>query len=65
MITVPSGMPEGVLGFEASGKLTADDDSQVLEPALAAASGDGHKIRVLLDVAGEFGGMEPAPPGRT
>jgi len=58
MITVLTGMPEGVLGFEASGRLTADDYTQVLEPAIVAASGDGRRIRVLLDFAGEFDGME-------
>src|SRR6188768_2677858 len=58
MIRVLTGMPEGVLGFEASGRLTADDYRQVLEPALAAASRDGGKVRVLLDFTGEFDGME-------
>ena len=58
MITVLSGQPDGVLGFEASGKLTADDYTQVLAPALEAATADGHAIRVLLDFTGEFDGME-------
>jgi len=58
MIAVLTGLPEGVLGFAASGKLTADDYVEVLEPAIAAASGDGQKIRVLLDFSGEFEGME-------
>ena len=58
MIKVLTGMPEGVLGFEAGGKLTADDYTQVLEPALAAASGEGRKIRVLLEFTGEFDGLE-------
>ena len=59
MITALRGMPEGVLGFEASGKLTADDYTGVLEPALAAAGADGQKIRLLLDFGAEFHGMEP------
>jgi hypothetical protein len=59
MITALTGMPEGVLGFEASGKLTAEDYTRVLEPALVAAHADGRKIRVLLDFRGEFDGMEP------
>jgi len=58
MITVLAGLPDGVLGFEASGKLTADDYTQVLAPALEAATADGHAIRVLLDFTGEFDGME-------
>jgi len=59
MITVLTGLPEGLLGFEASGKLTVEDYTEVLEPAIAAAGGDGEKIRVLLDFSGEFDGMEP------
>jgi hypothetical protein len=59
MMEVLTGLPEGVLGFEASGKLAAEDYTSVLAPAIAAASGDGQKIRVLLDFSGEFEGMEP------
>ena len=59
MITALTGMPDGVLGFEASGKLTTDDYTGVLEPALAAAGADGGRIRVMLDFGGEFHGLEP------
>jgi len=58
MITVLTGLPDGVLGFEASGKLTADDYTGVLAPALRDATADGRKIRVLLDFTGDFDGME-------
>ena len=58
MIRVMDDMPDGVLGFEATGKLTADDYTQVLAPALAAAAAGGAKIRVVLDFTGEFDGME-------
>ena len=58
MIRVLTGLPDGVLGFEASGKLTADDYTKVLAPALRDATADGRKIRVLLDFTGEFDGME-------
>ena len=58
MITVLTGLPDGVLGFEASGKLTAADYTEVLAPALRDATADGRKIRVLLDFTGEFDGME-------
>jgi hypothetical protein len=58
VIRVLDGMPEGVLGFEASGKLTADDYTQVLAPALEAASAGPGKIRILVDFSGEFDGME-------
>ncbi len=58
MIRVLDGMPEGVLGFEASGKLTAEDYTKVLGPALEAAGAGPGKIRVLLDFSDEFDGME-------
>lgn len=58
MITVLTGLPDGVLGFEASGRLTADDYTTVLAPALAAATAQGGRIRVLLDFTGEFDGIE-------
>ena len=65
MITVMTGLPQGVLGFEATGRLTAEDYTGVLEPALAAAGADGGRIRVLLEFGGEFDGMSLARPGRT
>ena len=37
MIEVLTGLPEGVLGFRPSGKLTARDYTDVLAPALDAA----------------------------
>jgi hypothetical protein len=58
MIRIIERMPEGVLGFEATGKLTANDYTQVLAPALHAASAGPGKIRILLDFIGEFDGME-------
>jgi hypothetical protein len=58
MIKVLDDMPAGVLGFEASGKLTEQDYVDVLEPALAAATQGGDKIRILLDFSAEFDGME-------
>ncbi len=58
MITVLDGMPQGILGFKASGKLTKADYTEVLQPALAAASAGGEKIRILLDFSDKFEGME-------
>jgi len=52
-------MPDGVLGIEAAGKLSSQDYTQVLAPALAAATKDGGKIRIVLIFRGEFDGMEP------
>jgi hypothetical protein len=55
MLKELSGMPEGVIGFEASGKLQAEDYRDVLLPVLerAAANGD---VRFVI-VIPEFGGM--------
>jgi len=58
MIHALDGLPDGVLGFAASGKLTAHDYTDVLAPALEAASAGGAHLRVLLDFTGEFDGME-------
>lgn len=58
MIRQLDDMPEGVLGFRASGKLTADDYTHVLGPALDTASKGSGKIRVLLDFGDEFDGMQ-------
>jgi len=58
MIEVLTGLPEGVLGFRASGKLTAQDYTDVLAPALDAAGAGSGRIRVLLDFTGDFEGIE-------
>lgn len=58
MIQVLDGMPDGVVGFTASGKLTTDDYAKVLVPAIEAASADSGKIRILLDFTGSFDGLE-------
>jgi hypothetical protein len=59
MIRALDGMPDGVLGFQASGKLTVDDYTHVLAPALAAAGAGPGTFRIFLDFSGEFDGMEP------
>jgi len=60
MIRKLDGMPEGVLGFEAVGKLTAADYTTVLEPELEAATKAGDKVRVVFALTGDFDGMEPS-----
>ena len=55
MIRQMDGVPEGVLGFEATGKLTTADYTDVLNPALDAADG---KVRIVLVFSGEFDGLE-------
>ena len=58
MIEELSGMPEGVIGFEASGKLAAEDYRDVLLPALqrAAQSRDVRFVIVMRDFGGMSGG---------
>jgi len=53
-------MPDGVVGLRASGKLTKDDYTGVLEPALNEAmdSGEARVVFVLTDFEGlELGAM--------
>jgi hypothetical protein len=55
MIKELTDMPAGVIGFEATGKLQAEDYRDVVLPALERAAATG-EIRFLMVMA-EFGGM--------
>lgn len=57
MIERMSDAPEGVIGIQASGKLTKEDYENVLEPALNEAMDSGN-ARVLF-VLPDFDGLEP------
>jgi hypothetical protein len=58
VITELSGLPDGVVGFEASGKIAAEDYRDVVLPALtrAAEAGDVRFVLVMSDFAGMSGG---------
>ena len=58
MIKELSGMPAGVIGFEASGKMHAEDYRDVVLPALehAAAAGEVRFVIVMHDFDGMSGG---------
>ena len=58
MIKELSGMPAGVIGFEASGKMRAEDYRDVVLPALerAAAAGEVRFVIVIPDFDGMSGG---------
>jgi hypothetical protein len=58
MIKEMSDMPAGVIGFEASGKMQAEDYRDVVLPALerAAASGEVRFVIVMTDFDGMSGG---------
>lgn len=60
MLRVLDDMPAGVLGVEATGRLTPSDYTDVLAPALREITDKGDKIRIVLVLpdAG-FGGIEP------
>ena len=59
MITELTDLPEGVIGFETSGKLQAEDYRDVLLPAVeqAAAGGSGG-VRIVI-VIPSFEGLTP------
>ena len=58
MIQELSDLPEGVIGFEASGKMRAEDYRDVVLPALerAAAAGEVRFVIVIPDFDGMSGG---------
>ena len=58
MITKLDGLPDGVIGFDASGKIAAEDYRDVVVPALeqAAKAGDVRFLIVMRDFDGITGG---------
>ena len=58
MISALTDLPEGVIGFEASGKIAAEDYRDVVVPALeqAAKAGEVRFIIVMRDFDGISGG---------
>lgn len=48
MLQTMTGLPPGVLGFEANGKLHADDYRNVLLPAVEEVIQRGEKVRIVL-----------------
>lgn len=58
MITQLDGLPDGVIGFEATGKIAAEDYRDVVVPALeqSAKAGDVRFIIVMRDFDGMTGG---------
>ncbi len=58
MIERMDGMPAGVVGLRASGKLSKEDYTEVLEPALREGVESG-ELRLLF-VLSDFHGLEPS-----
>jgi hypothetical protein len=63
MIKELSGLPAGVIGFETTGQLRAEDYRDVVLPALDRAAAGG-EVRFVV-VIGEFEGMSGGACGRT
>ena len=56
MITMLTGLPDGVVGFEATGKVEAADYKEILDPALTKAIDEHGSIRVLYVLGEGFTG---------
>jgi len=58
MIKCMQGLPAGVIGFEASGKVSGHDYESVLMPAVEAATAEGGKLHLLYLLGPGFDGYE-------
>ncbi len=54
------GLPPGIEGVKASGKVSKEDYDQVLEPMLNEARKEGRRVRFLYELGAEFEGFTPA-----
>ena len=60
MITMITGLPDGVVGFEANGKVEAADYRDTLVPAIDKAIQENGKVRLLYVLGNDFGGYSLA-----
>jgi len=58
MIERITGLPEGVLGFTATGMVTAEDYETTLVPAVEALLAHDRKVRLLYHIGADFEGFE-------
>jgi hypothetical protein len=56
MIELIEGLPEGVVGFEAVGEVTAEDYESVAKPAIEGARVGRDKVRLLYVLGDRFSG---------
>ena len=56
MLRQLSDLPDGVLGFEAEGKIHSEDYKDTLIPAIEGVIAEGHDVRIVM-VFLEFGGL--------
>jgi len=59
MIEPIEDLPENVVGFRASGRVTEQDYESVIVPAVERASGSRRRIRLLYQLAPDFEGFDP------
>lgn len=58
MIKKVTDLPDNVIGFSASGLVTAQDYERVIIPIVEAKLGNYQKIRLLYHLGSEFAGFE-------
>jgi SpoIIAA-like len=58
MYTPIEGLPEGAIGFLASGRITSSDRRDVLEPKIDRALSSRSKIKLLYCTAPDFDGYD-------
>ncbi len=56
-VTMIPALPDNVVGFVASGEVTADDYTGSIEPAVEAALAEHDKVRLLYVLGAEFEGF--------
>ena len=57
MVELIEGLPDTVVGFEAKGKVTAEDYSDVVVPAIDAVREKHGKVRCLMVIGDEYDGF--------
>jgi hypothetical protein len=55
VITVIEGLPAGIVGFEASGEVSAEDYRQTLDPLVEQVTSSGAKVRALAVLGTDVG----------
>jgi hypothetical protein len=59
MFTPIERLPEGVIGFEAHGRITRADRQAILVPSIDAARASGSKVKLLYVAGSDFAGYDP------
>jgi hypothetical protein len=62
MLTPITEMPDGAIGFAASGRVTSDDRRTILEPTIAMTLARGDKVKLLYVAGPEFAGYDAELP---